>query len=164
VARDRFGQQLGNVAAHVGLDLGAAQALLRQWAAILEVHVRMVILVDHRFEWHLELARVIQRGLVVQRNAPRAVVDVLAGIKAALLRLATQLLQREALARRLAAPARVGPRLEHLDLVTQLAQFVGRRQTGQAGAQHDDGLALAAAGEHGRGRGPGRDPHAPGIH
>ena len=92
----------------------------------------MVILVDHHFERHLELARIVERGLVVQRDAPRAVVDVLAGIKAALLGLA--------------------------------AQFVRRRQAGQTGAQHDDFLPLARASEHGRRRGPGGDPHAPGIH
>eukprot|EP01032_Pedospumella_encystans_P014960 gene14959-17155_t len=66
----------------------------------------MVVIVDHHFQRHLEQPRVVQGGLVVQRYAPRAVVDIVALVELAALLLAAQLRQREALARGLAAPAR----------------------------------------------------------
>jgi hypothetical protein len=124
----------------------------------------VVVVVHHDLERDVELLRVVQGRLVVERDAPRAVVDVQAVVEAARLRLAAQLLQCEALARRLAASAREGPRFQHLDLVAELAQFIRRRHAGQARAEDDDLLAPAAAGQCRRGIDLGRDPDAPGVH
>jgi hypothetical protein len=152
------------VAAHVGLDLGAAQALLRQRPGVFQVDEGMVVIVDHDFQRHVEQPCVVQRGLVVERDAPGTVVDVMAFVEAAVLGLAAQFLQLETLARRLAAPTGEGARFQHFYPVAEFAQFEGRGHAGQAGTEDQHLLALAAAAQ-GRRRCHLRcNAHAPGIH
>ena len=164
-ALQALGQQFVDVAAHVGLDFELAQPLAAQGAGgVVVVDIGGVVVVIEQLQRHAEAAGVMQGRTVVEGDAPRAEIDVLAALEAAYLLFAAELLEHGAAARRLAAPAGKGARLDHLAGVAKLAHFVGRRHAGQAGAENHHGLSLAAALQDGwrvAGRG---EVHAPGFH
>nr|GEU28535.1 hypothetical protein [Tanacetum cinerariifolium] len=161
---DRLGQQFIDMAAHVGLDFLDAHALVGEHTGVFGIDIRVVVFVDHHFQRHFEQAGVMQRGAVVQRDAPWTVVDIVAFVELASLFFATEFGQRKAPAGALAPAAGKAARFQDLALVAQLAQLEGGGQPGQPGAQDHHFFALAAAGQCGRPGDGGIDAHTPGIH
>lgn len=88
--------------------------MAQQRATVLEIDEGVVILVDHDRPWHRARNTATT---VVERDAPRAMVDVVAGIAAVVMPLAGEFLQRESLVRRLAASASKGARFKDRDRV-----------------------------------------------
>jgi hypothetical protein len=150
---DTLGQHLGRLAADVRGDLLLANRLggERPFGPA-EVHEGVVVVVDEDLERHPELLGVMQHGLVMVGEPPRTVVDVEPVVEVAGLGRPAELGKGKSLPGRLAASARERARLKQHDLVAGVRQFVGRRESGDPRAQHDDLLAGAAAGQGGRRR------------
>ncbi len=87
-------------------------------------------------ERHAEQAAVRQQAVVVVRYAPRARVDVEAGVEFAVLGLAAEFGVGVAAAQAHGAAAGAGVVFQHLHPVAGLAQFVGGDHAGHARTEH----------------------------
>ena len=140
---DRLAQQLGHMPLKVGLYLTIALRLAIKGLGGMD-H-RVVVDLDKGFQGDAEFVAVIEHGMMVIWDAPRAGVEVQALVKFAMLGSAPQLGETVTAPQRPAAPARLGIELQHLDLVAGLAQFVGSGHAGQSCAEDQDASALGRA-------------------
>jgi hypothetical protein len=143
VLLQRLAQQLGHVAVEVGLHL--AQALRLAAVGLPRMQERGVVDLREGLERHAQPVRVIEHAVVVVRDAPRAGVEVQAGVELAVLHGAAELGVGVAAAQRPRAAAGARVVLEHLHAVAGLAQLEGRDEARHARAEHQHRGALRRA-------------------
>ena len=143
-AIDRLAEQFRDLAAHVVVGLAHLDRLAAVRRRIVEP--RVAAGVDLDLERDAELPAIAEHGLVGARNAGRAGIPVHLRIELADLPGAVGHLDAGAAPDAPVAPADAVARLEHRAVVAGLAELMGRRQPGDAGAEDDDlgavGLAL----------------------
>ena len=77
-----LGQELRGVAAHVSLDLPTSQSTTSQRAvSMIKLEIALVVILDHDFHRDTEFADIVKHSVVVTRQTPGTVVEILAFIK-----------------------------------------------------------------------------------
>src|SRR5665213_4405927 len=140
-------EQLGDAAVEIGGDCAIALRLAAE--RVVRVDIGVVIDLDERLERDFEALAIIEQRAVVIGNAPRAGIDVEAGIEGAILREAAELDIAVAAAQGPAPPAGAPAIFEDLHFVAGLAQLERRYHAGNPGAedQHRGALRIAVEAE-----------------
>ena len=140
-------EQLGDAAVEIGGDCAIALRLAAE--RVVRVDIGVVIDLNERLERDFEALAIIEQRAVVIGNAPRAGIDVEAGIEGAILREAAELDIAVAAAQGPAPPAGAPAIFEDLHFVAGLAQLERRHHAGKPGAenQHRGALRIAVEAE-----------------
>ena len=142
-AIDRLAEQLGDFAAHVVVGLAHLDRLGAVRRRIVEP--RVAAGVDLDLERDAELPAIAEHGLVGARNPRRPRIPVHFGIEFAELAGAVGHVDAGAAPDAPVASADAVARFQHRAVVAGLAELIGRRQPGDAGAEDDDLGAVALA-------------------
>ncbi len=132
----RLGQELGDAAGEIGLDVPNALRLAVERGRRMQEGV--VIELDERLERDPEPAAIIQDRVMMIGNPPRSRIDVEAGIELASLGRPAEFGVDVAASERPVASARTEVELEDADAISRALEFDRRRHSGEAGAQNDD--------------------------
>src|SRR5579863_545977 len=144
----RLGQELGDSALEISPDLADALRPAAKGLGVMQKGV--VVELNEGLERDAELATIVQKRVVMVRDAPGPWIEVEAVVEVAALGRAAELRVDIAAAKRPVPTAGAGIIFKDLNLVSGAAEFVGSGHPGKASAQYDDGGAFWIAFERDR--------------
>ena len=127
----RLGQELGDAAVEIGLDVADALRLAVERAGGMQIGV--VIELDEGLERDPEAAAIVQNRVMMIGNAPWPRIEIEAGVELAFLRRAAQLRVDVAAPHRPVPSARTRVELEHAHVVAGALKLDRRGHSGEAG-------------------------------
>ena len=157
----RLGQKLGDAAVEIGLDVADPLRLAAERRRGMQISV--VIELDERLERNPEATAIIEDGVMVIGNPPRAWIEIEAGVEGAGLARPAELGEHVAAPDGPVPSARTIVVFEHAYPIAGALEPDRRRHSGEAGSQNDDrrpfGIAIepdrTAVGRFGRKSEPG---------
>ena len=121
-----FCQELGCVAAHVSFDLSLAKPTTGQRSlSVIVLYVAEIIFLNHDLHRDSKFANVVEYRMVITRQTPRAVIEILALVEVTCPGRAVNFRRRGSRARGLAAAPGKRSCFQNLAVVTAQSQLVG---------------------------------------